>query len=96
VSLVLNIAVEMTMTNYLSLSHRRFRATETHAPGPYAVEYYIQRADAPGTLIITEATLIAEKAGGYFGVPGIWSDEQIAGWKKVSYLSTVGVWQNMH
>ncbi|KIM71062.1 hypothetical protein PILCRDRAFT_83167, partial [Piloderma croceum F 1598] len=73
----------------LKLDHRvvmapltRFRATETHAPGPYAVEYYTQRADTPGTLIITEATLIAEKAGGYFGVPGIWSDEQIAGWKK--------------
>jgi 2,4-dienoyl-CoA reductase-like NADH-dependent reductase (Old Yellow Enzyme family) len=73
------------MSNYLSHSHRRFRATETHAPGPYAVEYYTQRADSPGTLMITEATLIAEKAGGYFGVPGIWSDEQIAGWKKVSY-----------
>ncbi|KIM82855.1 hypothetical protein PILCRDRAFT_7744 [Piloderma croceum F 1598] len=74
----------------LKLDHRvvmapltRFRATETHAPGPYAVEYYTQRTDTPGTLIITEATLIAEKAGGYFGVPGIWSDEQIAGWKKI-------------
>ena len=44
--------------------------------------------------MITEATVIAEKAGGFFGVPGIWSDEQIAGWKKVSYLSTIGVWQN--
>lgn len=61
----------------------RFRATEAHVPGPYAAEYYTQRADTPGTLLITEATLIAEKAGGYFGVPGIWSDEQIAGWRKV-------------
>lgn len=39
---------------------------------------------APGTLLISEATLIAEKAGGFFGVPGIYSDEQISGWKKVS------------
>ncbi|KZP21341.1 FMN-linked oxidoreductase [Athelia psychrophila] len=62
----------------------RFRATETHAPGPYAAEYYSQRSVAPGTLLITEATLIGEKAGGYFGVPGIYSDEQIAGWKKVA------------
>jgi NADPH2 dehydrogenase len=37
-----------------------------------------------GTLIITEATFIAQKAGGYNNVPGIWSDEQIDSWKKVS------------
>ncbi|KZP27658.1 FMN-linked oxidoreductase [Athelia psychrophila] len=61
----------------------RFRATETHTPGPRAAEYYSQRAVAPGTLLITEATFIGEKAGGYFGVPGIYSDEQILGWKKV-------------
>ncbi|KAF7977824.1 hypothetical protein HWV62_2557 [Athelia sp. TMB] len=61
----------------------RFRATETHAPGPHAATYYSQRATAPGTLLITEATLIGEKAGGYFGVPGIYTDEQITGWKKV-------------
>ncbi|KAF7975952.1 hypothetical protein HWV62_13717 [Athelia sp. TMB] len=61
----------------------RFRATETHAPGPHAALYYSQRSAAPGTLLISEATLIGEKAGGYFGVPGIYSDEQIAGWKKV-------------
>ncbi|KAF7984526.1 hypothetical protein HWV62_13697 [Athelia sp. TMB] len=61
----------------------RFRATETHAPGPHAALYYSQRSVAPGTLLISEATLIGEKAGGYFGVPGIYSDEQIAGWKKV-------------
>jgi 2,4-dienoyl-CoA reductase-like NADH-dependent reductase (Old Yellow Enzyme family) len=36
-----------------------------------------------GTLIITEATFIAQKAGGYSNVPGIWSDEQIDSWKEV-------------
>lgn len=61
----------------------RFRGTETHAPGPHAVKYYSQRSVVPGTLLITEATFIGEKAGGYFGVPGIYSDEQISGWKKV-------------
>lgn len=65
----------------------RFRALESHAPGPLAVEYYTQRADTPGTLIITEATLIAPKAAGYRNVPGIWTDEQIAGWKKVRSFS---------
>ncbi|KZP02796.1 FMN-linked oxidoreductase [Athelia psychrophila] len=61
----------------------RFRAMETHVPGPHAAEYYSQRSVAPGTLLITEATFIGEKAGGYFGIPGIYSDEQISGWKKV-------------
>ncbi|KAF7967164.1 hypothetical protein HWV62_35642 [Athelia sp. TMB] len=59
-------------------------ATETHAPGPHAAEYYSQRSVAPGTLLITEATFIGEKAGGYFGVPGIYSAEHIEGWKKAS------------
>ncbi|KAJ7626563.1 NADH:flavin oxidoreductase/NADH oxidase [Mycena polygramma] len=38
----------------------------------------------PGTLLITEATFIALRAGGYGNVPGIWSDEQIAAWKKIN------------
>jgi NADPH2 dehydrogenase len=74
----------------LTLKHRvvlapltRFRATRSHAPGPLAVEYYSQRASAPGTLLITEATLVAAKAGSYSNVPGIYTDEQIGGWKKV-------------
>src|ERR1700722_10261614 len=75
----------------LQLSHRvvlapltRFRGTITHVPGPYAAEYYAQRGSVPGTLLITEATFIAQRAGGYKNVPGIWSEEQIAGWKEVS------------
>lgn len=34
--------------------------------------------------MITEATFIAPKAGGYGNAPGIWSEEQIASWKKVT------------
>ena len=78
----------------ITLSHRvvmapltRFRNTETHAPGPLSHEYYAQRSHAPGTLLISEGTIIAEKAGSYFGVPGIWSDEQINGWKKASTIA---------
>lgn len=74
----------------LTLAHRivlapltRFRGTETHVPGPLAAEYYAQRGSTPGTLLITEATFIAHEASGYSNVPGIWSDEPIAGWKKV-------------
>ncbi|KAI0000408.1 NADH:flavin oxidoreductase/NADH oxidase [Russula vinacea] len=39
----------------------------------------------PGTLLISEATFIAPKASGSsFHVPGIWSDEQVVAWKKVT------------
>jgi len=61
----------------------RFRANKDHVHGELATTYYTQRASVPGTLLVTEATLIAPRAGGYANVPGIWSDAQIAGWKAV-------------
>jgi NADPH2 dehydrogenase len=60
----------------------RFRSPN-HVPSNLVAEYYEQRASTEGTLLITEATLISPEAGGYDGVPGIWSEEQVAGWKNV-------------
>jgi len=48
-----------------------------------AAEYYAQRGSYPGTLLVTEATFIAEEAGGNGNVPGIYTDAQVAGWKQV-------------
>ncbi|KAI0063307.1 NADH:flavin oxidoreductase/NADH oxidase, partial [Artomyces pyxidatus] len=62
----------------------RFRANSDHELGDIALEYYSQRASVPGTLIVTEATFIAAQAGGYPAVPGIWSEKQIAVWKKIT------------
>ena len=75
----------------LTLSHRvvlapltRFRVPERgHVPLANVKEYYAQRASEPGTLLISEAVFIAPQAGGYWHVPGIWSDEQIEAWKEV-------------
>jgi NADPH2 dehydrogenase len=66
----------------------RVRATPgTHVPiVPVVKKYYEQRASVPGTLLISEANLIAEKAGGMDNVPGIWSSEQISAWKEVSLI----------
>jgi NADPH2 dehydrogenase len=61
----------------------RFRANKDHVHGELAKTYYAQRATVPGTLIVSEATLIAQQAGGIPNVPGIWNDAQIAGWKPV-------------
>ncbi|GLB45697.1 putative nadh flavin oxidoreductase nadh oxidase [Lyophyllum shimeji] len=82
-----------TKLGRVSLSHRvvlapltRFRNTKTgHVPVlRLSKEYYTQRAKVPGSLLITEATVIAPQAGGYDNVPGIWSDEQVDAWKQIT------------
>ncbi|CAF0745091.1 unnamed protein product [Adineta steineri] len=50
-------------------------------PGPLQVEYYTQRATAG--LILTEATLIEPIGTEWNNAPGIYSDEQVAGWRKI-------------
>ncbi len=45
-------------------------------------EYYAQRASAG--LIISEATSVTPMGVGYPDTPGIWSDQQVAGWKQVT------------
>lgn len=62
----------------------RFRADHEHVHGDLAVEYYSQRASVPGTLIVTEATLISPRASGYPNVPGIYNPAQIEAWKRVT------------
>lgn len=51
-------------------------------PNELMVEYYVQRASAG--LILSEATAVSPQGVGYADTPGIWSDEQVAGWKKVT------------
>ena len=60
----------------------RSRALAGDVPGPLAVTYYTQRASAG--LIISEATQITQQGKGYVQTPGIYSAEQIAGWRKVT------------
>jgi len=55
---------------------------KTLVPSPLAVEYYAQRASAG--LLITEASQVSQQGQGYQDTPGIYSKEQIAGWKKVT------------
>ncbi|CCC69709.1 hypothetical protein NCAS_0D01280 [Naumovozyma castellii] len=63
----------------------RMRATHPgNVPNKdWAVEYYNQRSQRPGTLLITEGAFICAQAGGYDNAPGIWSDEQVEQWKKI-------------
>jgi 2,4-dienoyl-CoA reductase-like NADH-dependent reductase (Old Yellow Enzyme family) len=46
--------------------------------------YYTQRAQGKPGLILTEGTLISQQGTEWPHAPGIWSDEQVAGWKKIT------------
>ncbi|KAL1636664.1 hypothetical protein SLS58_009719 [Diplodia intermedia] len=63
----------------------RFRASPTHVPAAdLAAAYYAQRACVPGTLIIAEATYASYAGAGYANVPGLYTAEQLAEWKKIT------------
>ena len=51
-------------------------------PNALMAQYYVQRASAG--LILSEATAVTPQGVGYADTPGIWSDEQVAGWKLVT------------
>ncbi|TIA16976.1 FMN-linked oxidoreductase [Aureobasidium pullulans] len=78
----------------ITLEHRLVQAPLTrmrcskneegiNIPSDLMVEYYGQRA-SKGGLQLTEATDISRYASGYPGVPGLFSEEQLAGWKRVT------------
>src|SRR5271167_2181434 len=51
-------------------------------PGKLMLEYYTQRA-SEGGLIISEATSISIAGRGWFGAPGMYTDQQVAGWRNI-------------
>ncbi|MGI3901794.1 MAG: alkene reductase [Janthinobacterium lividum] len=60
----------------------RCRASSGRVPNQMMAEYYRQRASAG--LILSEATSVTDEGVGYPDTPGIWSDEQVEGWKLVT------------
>ncbi len=60
----------------------RLRAGPTQIPNALMAEYYAQRASAG--LIISEGVPVSPQGVGYAGVPGIWSQAQVEGWKQVT------------
>ena len=73
----------ITLPNRLVMAPlTRNRAVAGLVPSPLAVEYYAQRASAG--LLITEASQISQQGQGYQDTPGIYSKEQVAGWRKVT------------
>src|ERR1700733_14719026 len=74
----------------MKLKHRVVMAPLTRSrsiqpnsvPGDLMAEYYSQRA-SDGGFIIGEATNISITSRGWLGAPGLYSDEQVKGWKKI-------------
>ncbi len=61
----------------------RTRADQrTKIPNELMLEYYKQRAGSG--LIITEGTFVSEQGQGWYGAPGIYTEEQRAGWEPVT------------
>jgi N-ethylmaleimide reductase len=60
----------------------RCRAEGEHVPTDLMAEYYAQRASAG--LIIAEATMAIAGNSSFWHEPGIYSDAQVAGWKKTT------------
>lgn len=74
---------DLTLPNRIIMAPlTRSRASEGRVPNDLMAEYYAQRADVG--LILTEATSVSPMGVGYADTPGIWSDEQTEGWKKIT------------
>ncbi|GAW02943.1 FMN-linked oxidoreductase [Lentinula edodes] len=74
----------LTLRNRVFMSAlTRNRSVPTNIPNAVNLEYYQQRAKSAG-LIITEGVLITPQGSEWPHAPGIWSKEQIAGWKKIT------------
>ncbi|WP_144152354.1 alkene reductase [Paraburkholderia sp. BCC1885] len=74
----------------LDLSHRvvlapmtRLRADKDDSPSAMMVEYYRQRA-TQGGLLITESAHPSYDSRGYIGAPGIYTEQHVAAWKKIT------------
>jgi N-ethylmaleimide reductase len=73
----------ITLTNRAVMAPlTRNRAVAGFVPNPLAIEYYGQRASAG--LLITEASQVSQQGQGYQDTPGIYTKEQVAGWRKVT------------
>ncbi len=75
---------DLTLKNRIVMAPlTRNRATHgTDAPNDLNAEYYRQRASAG--LIVSEATQISQQGQGYIWTPGIYTPEQVEGWRKVT------------
>lgn len=73
---------DLTLPNRVVMAPLTRNRALGDVPHALNAEYYAQRASAG--LIVTEATQISPEGKGYFQTPGIYSPEQVAGWRLVT------------
>src|SRR5262249_12738385 len=74
---------DLTLKNRIVMAPlTRARASKVRVPNALMVQYYAERASAG--MILSEATSVTPQGVGYADTPGIWSDEQVEGWKRVT------------
>ncbi|WP_433983008.1 hypothetical protein RBB78_14730 [Tunturiibacter empetritectus] len=75
---------ELDLSNRIVMAPlTRMRAhPHDHVPTALQAEYYVQRASAG--LIIAEATAISPEGFGWADTPGLWTKEQVRGWRRVT------------
>jgi N-ethylmaleimide reductase len=76
-------AGELVLPNRIVMAPlTRCRAEDEHVPGALIAEYYAQRASAG--LIVAEATMAMAGNSSFWREPGIYSEAQVAGWKRAT------------
>lgn len=74
---------DLHLTNRIVMAPlTRSRAGGDRTPNDLMRDYYAQRATAG--LILTEATAVTPQGVGYADTPGIWSERQVEGWRKIT------------
>jgi 2,4-dienoyl-CoA reductase-like NADH-dependent reductase (Old Yellow Enzyme family) len=74
---------ELTLPNRILMAPlTRMRAGAARMPNALMTQYYTQRATAG--LILSEATVVTPMGIGYADTPGIWSPDQVEGWRQVT------------
>jgi len=73
---------DIAVANRIAMAPLTRNRSPNAVPNDLNVKYYTQRAGAG--LIITEATAITHQGQGYADVPGLYSPEALAGWKRVT------------
>ncbi|KAJ7616468.1 flavoprotein NADH-dependent oxidoreductase [Roridomyces roridus] len=73
----------VTVPNRIGMSALTRSRSSATVPNDIMKLHYDQRAAGGAGLIVTEAILIARQGTEWPNAPGIWNDEQVAGWKKI-------------
>src|SRR5262245_15664931 len=74
---------ELRLPNRIGMAPlTRSRAGASRVPNALMATYYAQRASAG--MILSEATAISPQGVGYADTPGVWSEEQVEGWRLVT------------